>query len=85
MAYDGTSVPLLTTAPAPTRAPECTTTSCRTIEPDPIRQRSSIVQPSRWAMCPMTQSSPMRVALSAVACTTVPSWTDVRSPTTIVP
>ena len=62
-----------------------TTTRCRTTEPEPIRQSSSTVQPSRWALCPTTQSSPITCRASAVQWSTVPSWTEVRAPTTIAP
>ena len=81
VAPDGTSVPGVTTAPAATSAPVRTSTRCRSTDPEPIRQPSSTVQPSRWALCPTTQSAPMVVGSSSVQCTTVPSWIEVRAPT----
>ena len=33
----------------------------------------------------MTHSSPIRVGVTGVVCTTVPSWIEVRAPTTIPP
>lgn len=44
-----------------------------------------MVQPSKWATWPTMQSLPTTVACSAVACTTVPSCTEVRSPTSMRP
>ena len=43
------------------------------------------MQPSRCALCPTTQSSPMIVGCSAVQCTIVPSWIDVRAPIRMLP
>ena len=60
-------------------------TRFRVIEPEPIRQPSPTTQPSRCALCPTTQSAPISVGHSCVQCTTVPSCTDVRAPTSIRP
>ena len=81
----GTSMSLGTRAPAPTSAPRRTTTRCSTTDPDPTRQSSSIVQPSRCALWPTTHRSPIMVGAACVQCTTVPSCTDVRAPTVMVP
>ena len=85
IARAGTSVPGDTTAPAATSAPLRTTTPCSSTEPEPMRQSSSTVQPSRCARWPTTQPDPMSVGRVAVQCTTVPSWIEVRSPTRISP
>src|SRR5205085_12365170 len=84
-AYGGTTVPFVTTAFAPTSECGPTTHRCSTIDPDPTSECGSMVHPSRWALWPITQSGPITVASSCVACTTVPSCTDVRAPTTIRP
>ena len=84
-APEGTSVPLRTTEFAPTTAPARTTTRCITIEPLPISEPSSMVQPSRWTMCPTTQSLPTTVGNIGVVWSTEPSWIDVLSPIRISP
>ncbi len=56
-----------------------------TTAPDPTRLPSSIVQPSRWALWPITQSAPTDVCQIGVVCTTVPSWMEVRAPDEMAP
>ena len=65
--------------------PRPTTTRFSVTLPEPIRQPGSTTQPSRWALWPTTQSSPMTVGYRAVQCTIVPSWTEVRAPTEMYP
>ncbi len=84
-AAGGTSKPSGTRQAAATIAPAPTVTRFRMIEPEPIRQPSPTTQPSRCALCPTTQSAPISVGHSWVQCTTVPSCTDVRAPTSIRP
>ncbi len=79
----GTTMPPRTTAPAATNPPDCTTAACNTIEPVPTSAPSSIVQPSRCTRWPIVQSAPTVVSSSRVQCSTEPSCTDVRAPTTI--
>src|SRR5271169_4199794 len=81
----GTTTWFGTTALAPTVAPLPMTAQWRTTLPDPANDSSSRVQPSKWVRCPTTQPSPMTVGNPGPACTTVPSWTEVRAPTVIVP
>ena len=69
----GTSVPFSTTEFAPTTAPLRTTTRCITMDPLPTSAPSSMVQPSRCTMWPITQSFPTRVGNGAVVCSTEPS------------
>ena len=57
----GTSMLLGTTALAPTVAPVPTTAWWRTTEPEPTNESSSMMHPSRWARCPMTQPLPTTV------------------------
>ena len=83
---DGTSVSLGTSARAPTSAPLRTTTRCSTTEPEPdeaVRPRSCTPRGGRCAR--RRSRSPITVGRSAVQCTTVPSWIEVRAPTLIVP
>ena len=81
----GTSNPSGTRHAAATIAPAPTVTRFSVTEPEPIRQPSCTTQPSRCALCPTTQSAPISVGHSCVQCTTVPSCTDVRAPTSIRP
>jgi hypothetical protein len=81
----GTVLLLPTSAPAPTRAASPTTARCNTIDPEPTSARCSTRQPSRWALWPMVTSSPIQVGDQGIVCTMVPSWTEVRAPTTIGP
>src|SRR5580658_1441311 len=81
----GTSKPSGTRAAAATTAPVPTRARFRTTEPEPIRHRSATTQPSRCALYPTTHSAPMIVGHSRVVWTTVPSCTEVRAPTSIVP
>ena len=84
-AAGGTSNPSGTRHAAATIAPAPTVTRFSVTEPEPIRQPSRTTQPSRCALCPTTQSAPISVGHSCVQCTTVPSCTDVRAPTSIRP
>src|SRR5215470_4585817 len=81
----GTTKPSGTRAAAATIEPAPTTTRFSVTEPEPIRHPSSTTHPSRCALWPTTQSAPMTVGCRAVQCTTVPSCTEVRAPTVIVP
>lgn len=44
-----------------------------------------MVQPSMCTLCPTTHSFPITVGHSTVVWLTVPSWIEVRAPTTILP
>src|SRR6185437_16077948 len=81
----GTLKPSGTTAPAATIDPLPITTPLSVTLPEPIRQPASTTHPSRCALWPTTQSSPMTVGYRAVQCTIVPSCTDVRAPTVMKP
>src|SRR5215469_7365101 len=81
----GAVKPSGTRAAAATIDPAPITARFSTTDPEPIRHPSSTVHPSRCALCPTTQLAPMTVGCCAVQCTIVPSWTDVRAPTVIVP
>ena len=70
---------------AATTAPVRTTERCSTIAPLATIARSSIVQPSRCTMWPITHSSPTTVGASIVVCSTVQSWMLVRAPMRISP
>ena len=80
-AFAGTTVSFNTTELAPTMAPVHTRARCNTIAPELTCAPFSMMQASRCARCPMTQSSPIRVGHASVVCTTVPSWMLVRAPT----
>ena len=85
MVPGGTLNPSGTSAPAPTSAPSPTTARLRVTDPDPIMHRSPTTQPSRWVLWPTTHSVPMTVGQSCVVWTTVPSWIEVRAPTSMLP
>ena len=53
--------------------------------PEPTSEPLPMVQPSRCTRWPITHSSPTRVGVVGVVCTTVPSWIDVRAPITMPP